>query len=385
MKVSLTCWILTGVVFFSLLLFPAGVTEAQPDFFDLQNLTERTEGYLIMRDRADGKVILRTARILREGNEFIDEKNRHYRVVEVVDDTAWVERIDTSGAGMGMGKDNMPISSSLPLQGQEENGNKVGIYHSHGAESYVPSDGEESIDEGGGIIDVGETLAQSLREKGVETVHEQETHVPHDAGAYIRSRRTAEELLVSDNVDYLFDVHRDAVPAEEYEEEVEGERVTKILLVVGQQNQNMENNMQFARDLKSYADENYPGLVKGILAAPGSYNQDLHPRAILLEVGAHENRKEDAENGAEKFASVINAYITGDASAPGAGQEGGIALASVLRLLAVLIAALFIYLLVAAGSWEEFKRKITTFFKKEFADLGRRIGGGRNGGEEDER
>ena len=57
---------------------------------------------------------------------------------------------------------------------------------------------------------------------------------PHDAGAYDRSRRTAEELL-QENPDALFDVHRDAVPAEEYTAKVDGEQVAQIQLVVGQQ------------------------------------------------------------------------------------------------------------------------------------------------------
>ena len=63
---------------------------------------------------------------------------------------------------------------------------KVGIYHSR--RRVLRSFGRtDSIDQGGGIIDVGETLAESLEKKGIETEHETETHVPHDAGAYQRS------------------------------------------------------------------------------------------------------------------------------------------------------------------------------------------------------
>ena len=61
-----------------------------------------------------------------------------------------------------------------------------------------------------------------------------------------------------------------------------------------------------------------------------------------------------------------------------------LSLASVLKVLALLVAALFAYLLIAAGSWEEMKKKLSAFFRREFADLldFRRGAGG--GGREDD-
>ncbi len=371
MKTALT-WALLGLMVLSPGWFPTRVSSQELDFFDLFNLTERTDGYYTMVDQADGSVLLHTARIMRVGTEFIDSGNRRFRVVTIEEDTAVAERIDDHRSAAAAVGDSPRTNPGLPVQAEEGTRPTVGIYHSHGAESYVPSDGTESIDEGGGILDVGETFSESLKQQGVETVHETETHVPHDAGAYMRSRRTAEKLLAEDDADLIIDVHRDAVPPETYEETVNGEKVTQLLLVVGAQNQNAANNQQLAEDLKAVADENYPGLVKGILSAPGSYNQDLAANSILVEVGAHENQKEDAERAVSMFADVVNVYLTGEAAAPGgAAQQGGIALTSVLIVLAVLAAAVFVYLYIAAGSWEEMKRKVTTFFKREFADLGR--------------
>ena len=76
------------------------------------------------------------------------------------------------------------------------------MYHSHGAESYVPSDGTESDPDGGGILDVGVSFVNALEDKGLNVVHNEDTHVPHDAGAYYRSRRTVEDLL-TEGVDVL--------------------------------------------------------------------------------------------------------------------------------------------------------------------------------------
>ncbi|MEW5784859.1 MAG: stage II sporulation protein P, partial [Bacillota bacterium] len=366
MKAVLT-WVVLGLMAFSWggLLIPHAASQ-EHDFFDLLNQSERTDGYFSMLNQADGAVLLRTARILHVGNEFIDRSNRRFRVTSIENDTAWAEEIRESSAAAGTDELN-----TRPVQA-DEGKPKVGIYHSHGAESYVPDDGTESIDQGGGILDVGDTFSEALEEQGVETVHETETHVPHDAGAYQRSRRTAEKLLIEEEADIIIDLHRDAVPPEEYAEVVEGEPVTQLLLVVGAQNQNAESNMQLAQDLKGIADERHPGLVKGILSAPGSYNQDLDSSSILVEVGAHENDKGDAERAVVLFADVVNEYLTGEAAPQQTERTSRIAGSSVLMVLVALAAALFVYLLIAAGSWAELKRKTVSFFRREFADLRQR-------------
>ena len=71
--------------------------------------------------------------------------------------------------------------------------------------------------------------------------------------------------------------------------------MVQIQLVVGRQNQNQAANQEFAEKLKAVADEKYPGLVKGIFAAKGNYNQDMMPTSILIEVSTHENEKEAAQ------------------------------------------------------------------------------------------
>jgi stage II sporulation protein P len=361
--------VIIGLIAIAIGWFPQSTSTQELDFFDLFNMSERIDGsYFTMIDQADGSVLLKTARILKVGTEFIDSRNRLYRVVSIKEDTAvaeWIEENSPAATGAG----DMPAGLKLTVQAEEGQAPIVGIYHSHGAESYVPSDGTASIVDGGGILDVGVRFSEALEQEGIETVHEKETHVPHDAGAYMRSRGTAEKLLTEDEVDLKIDVHRDATPAETYETEVRGEQVTHILLVVGAQNQNAANNKQLAGDLKAVADEHYPGLVKGILKAPGSYNQDLAPNSILIEVGAHENRKEDAKQAVTMFADVVDIYLTGEAAPEQQAQQSGIALNRTLIVLIVVAAAAVIYLYISAGSLPEMKRKSTLFFKREFADL----------------
>ncbi|NLZ93582.1 MAG: stage II sporulation protein P, partial [Firmicutes bacterium] len=213
-------------------------------------------------------------------------------------------------------------------------------------------------------------------EKGIKVIRSKEPHTPHDAGAYQRSRRTVEEAL-KEQPDVLIDVHRDAVPEEEYLEEVEGEERVQVQLVVGRQNQNRANNQQFAEGLKKKADEKYPGLVKGIFMARGNYNQDMSPRAILIEVGSHTNDKAQAEETVALFSEVLNDYVYGTAEGEQAASPapttskgaGGTALRSVLWLVIGVVVAVAIYLLISTGGFTQMKQKLQDFKNKEMSNF----------------
>ncbi len=333
------------------------------DYFDLHALSEREEGFFVLKDEATGEVIMSTARVLQVGDQFIDGRNRSYLISRIDQDTAWAGRTAEESATT---PESRPAGNraAVPDRAEKE---LVGIYHSHGAESYVPSDGSESKDAGGGIIEVGSSFSRALQQKGITVEHVKDTHVPHDAGAYNRSRRTATKL-VADNLDAVFDVHRDAVPPEEYDRDIDGRDLVQIMMVIGRQNQNVNSNKSFAEGLKKVADAQHPGLIKGILLAQGNFNQDLSPRAILIEVGAHTNTKEQAEQSVALFADVVNTYLYAQQGQTGGG---GIAAQGALKLLIALALAVFIYLLISAGSWEEIRKKTISFFNREFGDLGK--------------
>ena len=175
----------------------------------------------------------------------------------------------------------------------------------------LPTDGTAGVDGRGGIHRVGDVLGRQLAQHGFRVVKSEALHLPHDRGAYRRSRRTAVKMLPKDPL-VLLDVHRDATPPEFYREVVEGEPVTQVRLVVGRENPFRRTNLTFARRLKATADRLYPGLVKGIYYGRGDYNQDLGPRTLLIEVGAHTNSRLLAERGAALFAGVVDRTLHRD-------------------------------------------------------------------------
>ena len=149
--------------------------------------------------------------------------------------------------------------------GTSQDGERVvGIYHTHNAESYVPTSGTESKDDGNGdILQVGKALADAMENLGFTVIWSDNSHLPHDGQAYDRSRRTAVELLEKNPVT-LIDVHRDATPPEVYEAQVEGEPVTKVRIGRAPEPK-PGSNLEYAKRLKSVADQEFPGIIEGYL------------------------------------------------------------------------------------------------------------------------
>jgi len=273
----------------------------------------------------EGEVIMESGRVLDVGDEYLTGDNRLYRVVRVdpeqrVAHAELVERVELKVVPIA---ELLKSAQALAGMVDSEPRGLIGIYHTHNAESYIPTDGTDSINGKGGIHQVGAAFAASLEERGVKVEHSENLHLPHDRGAYRRSRETAIALLAK-NPDAIFDVHRDAAPRDAYALQLKDEWVTSLQFVVGRQNQNLGVNREFAQSMKALADQVYPGLVKGIFFGRGNYNQDLSPLALLLEAGAHTNSREAAERGISLFADVVDLYFYGEtAEAGGAGASQG--------------------------------------------------------------
>lgn len=352
--------------------------------------SERSDGgyYTIVDEK--GKVLHQTAMGIFPGDEFIAQDNRRYKVSKVQGDMAYSEYVGTEKIAWDPAWDKYLGAATGAKEVQAANkqgGNRVGIYHTHSDESYVPTDGKSSEYGKGGIYKVGRSLGNSLLNQGIKVNHSYRTHDPHDTGAYHRSRRTAVELLKKRPL-ALIDVHRDAVPAQVYKTKIEGKPVTKVKLVVGRQNPHMSTNMAFAKKVKAYIDKTQPGLIEGIFIAKGNYNQDLSPRAMLIEVGSHTNSRYDAERGVSLFATAVPTVIGAETSPqnvrddvqPPSNQPGEIRTErgsggwrSIGWIIGIIFVGGAIFLLISTGSVKGSVDKLKHFSGTEFANfLGRK-------------
>jgi len=283
---------------------------------------ETSSGEYFSLVNEQNNIIHQTALQVYVGDIYIAADNSKYVVVEINGSTARC---------IYQGKETMPTISSDPqVQASLLNsavpilkkGTKptIAVYHTHSDESYVPNDGKESIEGKGGIYDVGAAFVEQLKALGFNVEYNTENHNPHDVNAYNRSRKTAASLMKT-TPDAIIDVHRDAVPPGEYQTKVNGQEATKVKLVVGRTNPNMKTTMEFAKSLKAAMDAKVPGLSDGIFVGKGSYNQDLSPRAMLIEVGAHTNDKIAAEKGVKAFAGILPAVLGVSTDATGTSDQ----------------------------------------------------------------
>lgn len=303
----------------------------------------------------NNNVIHQTGMKVHKGDEYISADNSRYKVIEVNETTARCAY---------QGKEKMPVinfssrqnarsfsgSRLAPVQANRKP--TIALYHTHSDESYVAGDGTESVNGKGGIYDVGQALNERLQQLGFNVQYNRNNHNPHDVNAYSRSRKTAMNLL-KQQPDVILDVHRDAVPASQYQTEVAGKEVTKVKLVVGNQNPNMKTNLEFAKRIKVAMDNKAPGLSNGIFIGKGDFNQDLSPRAMLIEVGAHTNQKSDAKDGVTVFADTLPGLMgintvnadNAPAAKPLTGQNQGAGTTILIILVVVAAAAGGFYLL----------------------------------------
>ncbi len=353
-------------------------------------------GYYTLVD-GFGRELTKTAVILGLSGVYIDPGNVRWEVERQEGDRLVMRRVGPepmpqAGARSLEGEAGplaagpvLPARASAPGNGptaRRAGGPDVAVYFTHSDESYVPTSGTEAKP-WGDIYRVGEVLAESLRAQGYRVVVSTNNHNPHDGQAYTRSRRTAVQLL-RQNPAVLVDVHRDAVPPQVYETTVQGQPAVKVRLVVGRQNQNVGANLEFAKRLKVLGDRRLPGLVEGIFIGEGDYNQDLSPRAVLLEFGAHTNPLERAEAAARLFGPLLpQAGGTDPATAAPAGRQLGRAAWRSLGILVLVVAAglgAFLWLNAPGGQARAQLTRVARAARQRVAQAVERLRGVRPGG-----
>ena len=323
----------------------------------------------------EGKRIFTRCGAIHEGDEYISADNTLYRIIRVDHETAVAQKegiepmpdvswLDTGSAQPVFAKQNGASSGA-----QQDGGKKlIAMYVTHSDESYVPTDGTESIEGQGGIYDVAREFRDALQNLGIDVILDESTHLPHDSGAYRRSRQTAERLIKK-MPDAIIDIHRDGIPdAEEYKVTLDGKNASQVRLLVGRANQNSAVNREFAKELKAVADKQYPGLIKDIFIGKGTYNQDLSPNAVLLEFGTHTISKDRVLNSVDEMAHVVSTTLYGTltgsakstetAAAHSAQKKTRSSFSGIAWMIALTIAGVLLFTFVQTGTASAMKDKI---------------------------
>lgn len=204
--------------------------------------------------------------------------------------------------------------------------NVVFIYHSHSSESYLPhlkgvTDPDAAYHSKVNVTMVGKKLADELAERGIgsQVNVEDMTQKLKQKGwnfskSYAASREVVQSALASNrDLQYLFDLHRDANRREATTVTINGKDYAKIAFVIGGENAGYERNEQLAKDLHNLINKKYPGLSRGVFTkrgegTNGKFNQDLSQKAILFEFGGVDNSFEELNLTAEAVADIFSEY-----------------------------------------------------------------------------
>lgn len=372
-----SCLVIISTVLLFFTVFPYTASAISLDGDELES------GYSTIVDD-NNTIISQLGFTLHIGDKYISEDNKLYEIVLVEGTLAKARFINTESS-------SSQATESITVQGAPAAPQPlIAIYHSHTDESYIPSDASATTPGNGSIMLVGDSFSNRLKELGYQTIHSKTLHDPHDANAYQRSRRTFMELLKSQPA-ALFDLHRDSGPLASYQTTINGQDVARILLVVGRQNQNQATTLKFAKTIKANADATYRGLIRGIFIAHGNYNQDLNPRAMLVEMGTQYNTREAAERSAALFADIIPSIIApnpptaatpettspmpvdtpsaaGDTANPDTTVNNTYTY-DIFAIIGTLFISVLAYLYLSTGNWQEAKNKLYKFYKYEFTNF----------------
>lgn len=205
------------------------------------------------------------------------------------------------------------------------------ILHSHGSESYTKtedyteSSDYRTLDERYNMISIGALIAECLEQQGISVIHDKTLHdYPSYSGSYDHARTTIEAYLEQyPTIALVLDIHRDAMENSAGEQigstvEIAGQSAAQLMLVVGSDagglnHPGWQNNMALAVKLHAQLEKTAPGICRPISFRSQRFNQDLSAGAVLVEVGAAGNTRQEALAAAQILAQGIGALAGGTA------------------------------------------------------------------------
>lgn len=190
----------------------------------------------------------------------------------------------------------------------------VVFYCTHNGETYIPDSGQARFNAEKGLINlVAEELSKNMVKKGLAGCFYNRVHdFPDYDRSYTESRQTVKEILEKENNPLaIFDIHRDSIPGMDKAQtvKIKGRTSAKILIIVGTDERkphpNWEKNYAFSQRIFEVGEQKYPGLIKGVRTKAGTYNQEYHHHALLLEFGTDQNKLEEVLYAGELFSDIL--------------------------------------------------------------------------------
>ena len=209
---------------------------------------------------------------------------------------------------------------SWNLYGEEPT---VLILHTHSTESYTRKSEPyqevsawRTLDENYNMLAIGAQVAQILNEAGIPTIQDTQMYdYPSYNGAYVRARKaTTKALEENPSVLLVLDLHRDASEGDRQmrtQVSANGEDSAQLMVVVGTNHENYEQNLSLGLKLHAQLEQQAPGIMRPLQLRAQRFNQDLCPASLIVEVGSAGNTHAEARCAAKLLAEAIIALARG--------------------------------------------------------------------------
>lgn len=195
------------------------------------------------------------------------------------------------------------------------------LYNSHQTEEYAPSNyAEFSVNPTVMMNDY--ILEDYFQKNGYKAIVEENSikeilnkNKWNYSNSYKASRILLEQSIINyPTLKYFIDIHRDSLKKDKTTIVIDEKSYAKILFIVGLENNNYQENLNFTEKINNKLEEYYPGLTKGIYkkrgpGVNGVYNQDFSPNTILVEIGGYENNTTEVLNSTLAFAKTFMEVI----------------------------------------------------------------------------
>lgn len=207
------------------------------------------------------------------------------------------------------------------LRGEEPT---VLILHTHTTESYTKTGQDyretaswRTLAEDYNMLSVGQLVVEVLAEYGITALQDRSLHdYPSYNGSYTDARKSIREYLEDyPSIALVLDLHRDASEGSGGQlrtaASVEGQTAAQLMLVLGTNHEDYEENLSLALKLHAQLESQCPGITRPLQLRAARFNQDLSPGALLVEVGAAGNTHAEALLAARELAKAVAALAEG--------------------------------------------------------------------------
>lgn len=203
---------------------------------------------------------------------------------------------------------------------------KILLFHTHANEYFRDSDLELGLEEG--IVGTAEVLIQILEDEyGISVLHCKEQFDVVDGegrrtGAYERMEDPIRQILAENpSIEMTIDLHRDGVAENvhlvteigntQYAQLMFVNGITTLLQdglavpVANLENPYIQQNLAMSLQLQLIAESRFDNLMRKIYLNPYRLSTHMMPRALLIEVGAQTNTKQEAANSMVLLARML--------------------------------------------------------------------------------